>query len=420
MAYDLKIHLDEPYNRAQYRNHVFGPGDKISGKVVFSPKSDEDVESIYIEFKGKCKTQHGRGDDERKYECEMFRLYEKLFKGPYKMRAAVYEYPFSFTFPGKFTYTGCEFRDEGIFRGQAGPGMLELPPSFTDDGSYSGECEVYYDLTAKILRTFMDWENKVYFCFSPWRKEVDVPEESRIMKTYETHHVHYRLTKEGVPRPLTKTEAFKEGFRHKAETKTVNYSLEAKAPPQIVIGKPYQVEITLKSKDAETLGVTPEFKIKSYELLLKKQTDIRVPGAFVDHYNSLDGHVPLSSSSRLNVVLPVNEATKFKWMFSTRGPFPPPTFTSLAIRRTYGLELKAVVECFGEEEKFKIQWANVKVLPSRMEDGVEEAIRGLEMGTASLNVGEGERVPEGLPAYESGHEALPRYEKHVDGDVLGS
>lgn len=83
-SWDVKIQLDPPYNWARYRNHVFGPGDKVAGKVVSSPRSDESIDSIYIEFKGKCKTQHGHGKGEQKYEHQMFLLIETLFKGPYK------------------------------------------------------------------------------------------------------------------------------------------------------------------------------------------------------------------------------------------------------------------------------------------------------------------------------------------------
>lgn len=80
-SWDVKINLDPPYNRVHYRNHAFGPGDKVAGKVVFSPKSDESIDSIYIEFKGKCKTQHGRGKDERKYERQMFVMKEYFVQG---------------------------------------------------------------------------------------------------------------------------------------------------------------------------------------------------------------------------------------------------------------------------------------------------------------------------------------------------
>ena len=76
-----------------------------------------------------------------------------------------------------------------------------------------------------------------------------------------------REYQEGVPGRLTKREAFKEGIKKKAETKAVHFSLSATMPTRIVIGKLYPVEITLTSKDAEELGVMPEFKIKSYELL---------------------------------------------------------------------------------------------------------------------------------------------------------
>ena len=75
----------------------------------------------------------------------------------------------------------------------------------------------------------------------------------------------------------------------------------------------------------------------------------------MDHISNLDGHIPLTKTSRLDEVLPVNVPVRFNGIFPTQGPYPPPTFDSWAIRRRYALELKAVVECLGDVERFKIQ-----------------------------------------------------------------
>jgi hypothetical protein len=435
MAYDLKIRLSSPYDRGLHGRYTFGPNETVSGKVVFSPKSEETVESISVEFKGKVKTRHGSDKNQHSYEDVLFFHTQNLFKGPYKMRAATYEYPFSFTCPESFDYRGASFRDEGVFKGTGGtgPGKLPCPPSCRNDAygcgdgfGGGGEVEVHYHITARIPRTFTDWEDRVNLNFSPWRKELHVREERKkaTPNLYVPEHVHYRVTHEGVPRPLTKMEAFKESVKKKPETKTVNFSLAATAPTQIVIGEPYQMEITLVSNNAEELGIVPEFRIQSYELLLKETTDLRVPGVFTDHVTYLDGHVPLSSNAKLEKVLPPNKSMMFNGMFpekSARGAYPAPTFTSFCVRRTYGLELKAVVECLGETRRFKIHWANVKLYPARMEPGVEEAMRSIEAETASLDVGLEESVVEGLPVYKLGDaqgEGLPRYEKHVDGNSL--
>ena len=69
------------------------------------------------------------------------------------------------------------------------------------------------------------------------------------------------------------------------------------------------------------------------------------------------------------------------------------------------------------------------VFPVRMETGVEEAIRGIEVGIEGLNVGETSRTAarigeagreeEPLPVYERmGGVALPSYEENADGNVL--
>ena len=410
----LKVHLDTPYSRTSYHTHVFGPGDKVAGKVVFSPESDESIESIYVEFRGKCETKISHGNDSQIYERQMFRLTETLFQGPYKMKAATYEYPFSFTFPEKFLYRGLEFRDDGRFELPGPDGMLWLPPSCVDYGDRGGSCEVHYHVTATIPRTFMDWEDKILLSFCPWRTELHVPEMRKEASQREARLRRYRLSEEGVPRLLTKKEVFKEGFKKSAETKFVDFSMSATAPTRIVAGKSYPVEITLTSNGAEQLGTVPEFRIKSCAMFVKSQTYIRVPGAFTDHLDVFDGHIPLTSSSRVDVVLPLGEKQTFNGMFRTRGPFPPPTFSSWAFKRTYGLELKAIVECLGEEEKFKIHWMNVEVLPGKTKTGDGEAIREIEEGMAEMAV-----AAEGLSSYtRTGEESLPRYEKHVDKNAL--
>lgn len=115
----------------------------------------------------------------------------------------------------------------------------------------------------------------------------------------------------------------------------------------------------------------------------------------------------------------MNEKQTPKGMFPIRGPYPPPTFSSSCIRRTYGLGLKAALECLGEEERFKIHWMGVKVLAAKMEPGTEEEIRGIEEAAAGIAVGKTSREGEGLPSYErTGEESLPRYEKHVDGKYV--
>jgi hypothetical protein len=60
--------------------------------------------------------------------------------------------------------------------------------------------------------------------------------------------------------------------------------------------------------------------------------------------------------------------------------------------------LKVDVECLGEKSGFKIKWPDVVLFAARMEDGVEGAIKGIEMGTAGLGI----EQEGGLPRYQGG------------------
>jgi hypothetical protein len=71
------------------------------------------------------------------------------------MRAAKHEYPFSFTFPEQFNYNFLNFRTNAAY-GQArmvGPGPL--PPHLDHEDSFAG-ISIYYPLTARVPRTFVD------------------------------------------------------------------------------------------------------------------------------------------------------------------------------------------------------------------------------------------------------------------------
>lgn len=227
-------------------------------------------------------------------------------------------------------------------------------------------------------------------------------------------HRHYRLTHEGIPRPLTKTEAFKEGIHHKSENLKVDFWLSAKAPTNIIIGKPYTMELTLGCKDTGTGDSLPGFLLKEYQFFLKPRTDIHVPGIMYDHEQLIDGtHIILHTGS-LNVTLTPNKTIQINGMFPTTETYACPSFTSWAARRNYGLELKADVWCLEEKTHFKLHWHNVTLFPPRADPGVEEAMRGIEDVTASMALEDQARL--GGDVDFSGlsrntNEVLPEYER---------
>lgn len=414
MSYNyVRIQLDPPYQRGSFRQHLFTPGDRISGKVVFNLKEDEKIDRIFIDFKGKCTVRDGGGDDERVHTQILFAHTKVLFKGPFKMRAALYEYPFLFQFPETFEFKNTDFRDNVNYESKFG--QLPLPPTVETQwgGSANEPCAIYYHLTAKIPKTWGSWEDKVSLHFTPFRKEFDPAPLLKRSKDYQTFHRNYRLTSELIPRPFTKGEAVKHAFHRHSTTQTINFSFSAIAPTNIVIGRAYPIEVTVIPTVGDAWETSPQFRLKHYTLCLKASTFVRIPGTVKESTGRQYTHINLSSGS-IDVVVVLSKAMKLNGMFPTKpiAP-PPPTFTSFSARRTYELELKMTVSCLDEESRFKIKWPDVTIYSSKMEPGIEEAMRAIENGTMIAGLDD----EGGLPSYSGGTEVegtveeLPAYQR---------
>ncbi|KAE8443004.1 hypothetical protein EG329_002468 [Mollisiaceae sp. DMI_Dod_QoI] len=413
-SYNLDIQLDSPYQRGSFRQHLFVPGDHVSGKVVFNLKEDIKIERIFLEFKGKCRVRDDRGEDERTHNLIMFTMTRELFQGPFKMRAAVYEYPFSFQFPEQFDFKSTEFHENELY--EARLGLMPLPPSVEAPwGGPSNElCSICYYLKVKIPRTFGNWEDKVPLNFMPFRTKLSPDPLLRTSKDFATFYRNYRLSLEGTPRPLTKGETVKHAFHRHSSTQTIRFSLSAEAPTAIVLGRPYSIEVTVIPTIADVWENSPEFRLKHYTLSLKATTSVRVPCKSTESTRRQKSIIQINSGF-IDVPVVSNKTIKLNGMFSMKAnSTPPPTFTSFSARRVYELELRMKVSCLNEESKFKINWPDVTVYSSRMESGIEDAMRAIEDGTMVLGLDD----QGGLPSYSGGteiggsaEEALPEYQR---------
>jgi len=161
----------------------------------------------------------------------------------------------------------------------------------------------------------------------------------------------------------------------------------------------------------------PVFSLRRCELDLKASTDVRVPSLLSDRTQHNSEHIPVSAKSLPMVELPVNKEVTFNGMFPQQGKmYETESFTSWAVRRTYGLELRAVVECLGSENRVKIKWPSVVLFGRGVEDAGTGDGDGLDV---SVDVGGG--GGEQAPAYREGvaamtvvgqvEEPLPIYEE---------
>jgi hypothetical protein len=424
MVYNLRV-VVERTDGDKISPRLFIPGDRVAGKVVLTLTEDENVESVVIDFKGKCQTKivtdNGQNRRTYTYECVFFAQQRVLFKGPFKMRADTYEYPFAFQFPEKLNHTNGEFRDNNWAPTYSTNGPKPLPPTCSTLG-YNGICEIYYHLTARVPRTFADWKDKHDLNFTPSRAILHPAPLPKKSNEYNgsTYHRHYRLTDEGTCRTLTTRESIKEAFRHHAATSTVNFTFNATAPTAIVIGRPYAVDLTITSPDEATGNIMPPFIVKTWVLILNTRTDIRVPALLSDRQKLMETNITISSGT-LNCLTPLNKQLRIANLFPKDKIYAPPTFECIAVRRSYDLELKVDVECLGETSKFKVKWRNIILYPAKMEGSVEQAIKTIESSTAQRGI----EQHGGLPAYDGGstsvepqvEEQLPSYGNAVKGDA---
>jgi hypothetical protein len=175
----------------------------------------------FIEFKGKCFTKAGYPRERYQtheqgyghYELDMFYLRKTLFQGPFKMRASIYEYPFSFQFPEQFDYRVQAFRHHPSFLNQLGP--QPLPPTYGEgENGMTDMFSTHYHLTAKIPWTISHWEYKVALNFSPYRTEESPAPLLTRVADYEKHHRHYRRTDEGTVSCLGEDSKFEIHWRN--------------------------------------------------------------------------------------------------------------------------------------------------------------------------------------------------------------
>lgn len=411
----IRITLDPPYNHSNIKAHVFTPGSIVSGKVILTLSVDERIEAVNVEFKGKSHTTRNRRRDNHVHEIVFFHKRVVLFKGPFKMRADKYEYPFSFTFPETWNHPTMEFKKDGIFAGVGdGIGDLPLPPSCeVEDHQPNGD--IYYRVTASVPRTFADWESKATLIFSPYRLEISPDPEPKIARSPGHNHRDFHLSHEGESRELSKKELVKHGFHRSLDTHTINYTFTATAPSRILLGQAYPILLTMVTED-DLEGIEPDVMLKDFELLLKLRTDVRFPGTWDDHIDFFDSTLALSRG-HIGALLPVNRSKRLTGMFpmGTRFGALPPSFTSLAVKRSYGLELKLVLESSGGGGTVRISWPHVELLSQKVEVALEDAVRDIESGVEQMIVEVGvlpayvehagstslQRADEGLPGYQS-------------------
>lgn len=349
----------------------------------------------------------GGGDSEHSTIETMFERSKEILRGPFKIQTGIHEYPFELYFPEKFEFNKSNvWPENNDFDAQRG--LLPLPPSSPWlDFTGSHLFRVYYHLKVKIPRDFGDCEEKIVLQFAPFRTDFNPSPNPLMSRDTTIFYRNYKLSSEGLPQALTKMDHLKGTFRTK-NSQTFGFSLSATAPTAIILGRPYDVEVTV-IPTAAVWENSPEIRLKYHTLHARAEASVRVPvrysGGNWDSKGTQNFDTVLSAGALDAVVVP-NKSMRLTGMFNRKGN-PPimPAFTSFGVKLKYSLKLKITVSCLGVESTFKIKWPEIKVYPEKMEPGLEEALRTIEGG----NVMEGEL---GLPSYFGGEGGeLPGYQR---------
>lgn len=397
MSHFLSIMLDKPdgvsglgvQRPAARRFRLFIPGEQVIGKVVLKLEKDSEISGVVIRFRGKCKSQVPHGDNSISHKFFMFTFEKQLFKGPFKLKADTYEWPFSFAFPEHFEMKGNPFEGKSS---KFLMGKQPLPPSMVMR-ERDTEAHVQYKLQARVPCHVVGWKAKINLNFTPVRLEALPDPQFISRKQMQPPWTEpFRYTEDFVPRPLTAKEKLRSIFHTSSDNHNITFSFSASAPTSIVIGKPYPLTLTLNSEPTDM--VMPSFILQSARAHLDAETYLRVPGVFRDHEKYEENNIELYHTHHINFELPPNQPVTLKHFFPAVLDAPP-TFSSPSLIRTYKLSLHFKITVLEEEFSVACKFPRVTLFAARMENGVEEAI-----GTGN----------QAVPPYEGPGDAPPVYE----------
>jgi hypothetical protein len=274
--------------------NTFVPGQMVSGKVVYSPPYQIDIDRIEIVFKGKCftliKEQHSNGTSTytTKYpeKIVLMRLSEDLFRGPSTLQHGRYEWPFSFRIPDRAIYHRKAQSRDGRFQ----MGEQSLPPSFkleSESHSHPPEAKVSYELKVKInpgkmrLRSTQLVHEIIVWPISKTPLPAPVPSQC-----YCTGDGRFKSNK---LRPEKHT--FKEKLSHvftsdpSLKTPEINLAASITMPHSVGISQQMPLEISCKYKKiGENDPEQPELTIFDCQVVLKSYVSVRAMGTITDHH----------------------------------------------------------------------------------------------------------------------------------------
>lgn len=286
---------------------TFVPGQTISGKVVYTPLTQVDIDHVVIICKGTCYTRiTERNGNNTSYYTEkiiLFRNLDTIFRGPHTIPAGTYEWPFRFELPVRADYSRKSHSRDGQYQ----LGDQDLPPTFKLASS-NPQANVTYKLKVKV--------NPGNIIHKTDRtKELPVWSLSRIplkppvaLDSYSEGDGRF---KSNSLRPSQHT--FKEKMRHaftsdaSLKTPEINIAVQFKMPRCVSATQYMPVELACKyTRTGQNDPESPELVLDGCTFALKTYTNVRASGALSDHHKSEKETVVSHSIRGSQTLLPLD------------------------------------------------------------------------------------------------------------------
>ncbi|KAI4719904.1 hypothetical protein E4T48_03912 [Aureobasidium sp. EXF-10727] len=279
---------------------TFVPGQTISGKVIYTPRAQVDINHVIIICKGICFTEiterSGNTTSHYPEKIILFRNLDTIFRGPHTIPAGTYEWPFSFQLPVKVDYHRKSHKRDGQFlMGEQG-----LPPSFklsSENFSNPPEAKVTYKLKVKINPgNFIHGTKRAkelpVWSLSPTPLKPPVP-----LDMYVEGNGRF---KSNSLRPTQHT--FKEKMRHaftsdsSLKTPEINISVSFKMPRCVSATQYMPLELSCKyTKRGQNDPESPDLILNGCTFSLKTYVNVRASGTLSEHHD--DGRETVLSHS---------------------------------------------------------------------------------------------------------------------------
>ena len=357
----VQIILNPPYSMANQKAHHFIPGDVLSGKVVFSPKSGEKVESISVTLKGWLMSRTTQGNFKGTYHFDVLYHSKTLLQGPVKMAKGTAEYPFILDIPREFAspvpYTGYS-KPSDLFPSHSGP-MWPLPPTCEDAARLRdtyNDWKIIYSLVARADKGMISPKDEIPIIITTARSALNPAADQVRQDARDGFKQGYTLTNQGIPRALSKGESLKESMGHNPNNFRLNLSLLAVLYTPVILGQPFTIGFVLQTDTPEhdCRLPLPEFQLRDYNICFSSATNCAAPFAKSFLAAVAMSRVELLPKKRqVNCPLRLNEAT---WMQEAlpSGFKSPPSFKNVLIERRYYFQIEANVSCLGRTTKLKM------------------------------------------------------------------